>query len=230
MSGSGVLTAALLLEQSLAFWGVIATLFGGIVSATGIGVRHLHREAKRNSLRNSLRSELKSMHPHIYDLTPLQSTPEAIRKNFPTHRYDSSSLNLDLLTEKEQNAIEEYYREVKGIKQAQQFHIERGGEGWPNVEINNRELHSQLIKALHSVEKELEVEKTALLTREQHQFLQTAVEEGYFDVPRGIVLSELSDLHGLSAQEASTRSRNSLEIILWNETYRNTKTHQKTPQ
>ena len=41
------------------------------------------------------------------------------------------------------------------------------------------------------------------VTGEQRQFLETATQRGYFEVPRETTLQELADEHGISSQEAS---------------------------
>ena len=45
------------------------------------------------------------------------------------------------------------------------------------------------------------------LTEEQRAILETAVTEGYFDIPRGLSLTELGERHGITAQSASERLR-----------------------
>lgn len=45
------------------------------------------------------------------------------------------------------------------------------------------------------------------LTDEQRAVLETAVAEGYFDIPRGISLAELGARHGITGQSASERLR-----------------------
>ena len=45
------------------------------------------------------------------------------------------------------------------------------------------------------------------LTEEQYEVLVTAVEEGYFDVPRSVTMAELADSLGVSQQSLSERLR-----------------------
>ena len=52
------------------------------------------------------------------------------------------------------------------------------------------------------------------LTEEQRQFLQMAVEQDYFAVPRGVSLKQLSDEHGISDQEGSELLREGLDIAV----------------
>lgn len=54
------------------------------------------------------------------------------------------------------------------------------------------------------------------LTEAQQSLLTTALEEGYFEVPRGITLSELADRFGISDQAASERLRRGLTNKLKN--------------
>lgn len=48
------------------------------------------------------------------------------------------------------------------------------------------------------------------LTAEQRSFLERAVQDGYFEVPRKITLGELSDASGISDQEGSELLRHAL--------------------
>ncbi|WP_136716198.1 helix-turn-helix domain-containing protein [Halorientalis salina] len=52
------------------------------------------------------------------------------------------------------------------------------------------------------------------LTPEQREVLVTAVEHGYFEVPRGVTLDELGDLLGISDSAASQRLRRGLATLL----------------
>lgn len=54
------------------------------------------------------------------------------------------------------------------------------------------------------------------LTEAQRLLLMAALEEGYFDVPRGITLSELADRFDISDQAASERLRRGLVNQLGN--------------
>ncbi|RJT03853.1 helix-turn-helix domain-containing protein [Halococcus sp. IIIV-5B] len=55
------------------------------------------------------------------------------------------------------------------------------------------------------------------LTDEQHRFLRTALEEGYFRVPRETTLVALGEEHGISSQEASELVREGIEVVLRNQ-------------
>lgn len=52
------------------------------------------------------------------------------------------------------------------------------------------------------------------LKDEQAQLLRLAVEEGYFEVPRGISLVELSDRVGMTDGEVSRKLRQALDHLL----------------
>ena len=52
-----------------------------------------------------------------------------------------------------------------------------------------------------------EGEPDGRLTAEQRSILETAVAEGYFEIPRGVSLAELGERHGITAQSASERLR-----------------------
>lgn len=52
------------------------------------------------------------------------------------------------------------------------------------------------------------------LTDEQRETLQLALEEGYFDVPRGITLVQLADRLGLSDSAVSQRLRRGIAAVL----------------
>ena len=56
--------------------------------------------------------------------------------------------------------------------------------------------------------------QTRSLTKEQRQFLQMAVEQDYFAVPRGVSLKQLSDEYGISDQEGSELLREGLDIAV----------------
>lgn len=55
---------------------------------------------------------------------------------------------------------------------------------------------------------------TQTLTDPQQELLETAVERGYFKVPRETTLVELADAQGMSDVEASKQLREGLDIIL----------------
>jgi predicted DNA binding protein len=46
--------------------------------------------------------------------------------------------------------------------------------------------------------------------------VQSAVEEGYFKIPREISTVELADKHGMSSREASEELNRALDVILRN--------------
>lgn len=52
------------------------------------------------------------------------------------------------------------------------------------------------------------------LTDEQRQLVHTAVEEGYFRVPRETTLVDLAEKHGISSVEASEQLRVGIDSIL----------------
>lgn len=54
------------------------------------------------------------------------------------------------------------------------------------------------------------------LTDSQRDLLWSAVDEGYFEVPREIALGDLAAEHGMSSQEASKRLRRGLNIVVRN--------------
>lgn len=55
---------------------------------------------------------------------------------------------------------------------------------------------------------------TSDLTDTQRELLQTAVREGYFEVPREIALVELAEKHGISDREASEEMLRGLSVVL----------------
>jgi predicted DNA binding protein len=52
------------------------------------------------------------------------------------------------------------------------------------------------------------------LTDKQHDIIATAYEEGYWEIPRGITLSELAETTGVSSNAASQRLRRGLNTLV----------------
>lgn len=56
--------------------------------------------------------------------------------------------------------------------------------------------------------------QTPDLTDRQRSLLQSAVQEGYFKVPRTISTVELAERHGMSDRETSETIRRGIDIVL----------------
>ena len=56
---------------------------------------------------------------------------------------------------------------------------------------------------------------TEQLTETQQTLLETAIDRGYFEVPRRVTLVELADEHDISDQRASRELRGGLNAVLW---------------
>jgi predicted DNA binding protein len=52
------------------------------------------------------------------------------------------------------------------------------------------------------------------ISEEQWDLLQSAVREGYFNVPREVTLVDLAERHGLSDRDASEQIRRGLDVLV----------------
>ena len=70
------------------------------------------------------------------------------------------------------------------------------------------------VERIYTLEEEQDAAHTFNLTTEQQTALVSAVERGYFEVPRGVTLTEIAEDLGISQQAASERVRRGANTVL----------------
>ena len=70
------------------------------------------------------------------------------------------------------------------------------------------------VERIYTLEEEYGSKYNFDLTAEQSEALALAVERGYFEVPRGVTLSDVADELGISQQAASERVRRATDTVL----------------
>jgi predicted DNA binding protein len=70
------------------------------------------------------------------------------------------------------------------------------------------------VERIYTLEEEMDSKYTFDVTPEQREALVSAVERGYFEVPRGVTLGDIADDLGISQQAASERVRRGTNTVL----------------
>ena len=105
---------------------------------------------------------MKDMYRPILAMHSNRRDPETTGQILFTEKYESEISNLHLLTQTEQRHVEKFYREVKAAKQSVDDPKAGVPMSWKQYnEIQKRDLHDKLLKALNAIEEQLSEEKTS---------------------------------------------------------------------